>query len=107
MNAGTKELIKHIVMWKLKEFAEGGDRAENAAIIKTRLETLKDKIEQIKYLEVGININSSEGAFDAVLYSEFNCAEDLKTYKNHPEHVKISEFVSRVREGRVVVDYEA
>lgn len=93
-------------MWKLKEFAEGRDRANNASIIKTRLEALKDKIEQIKYLEVGININKSEQAYDAVLYSEFSSVEDLKTYKNHPEHVKISEFVSKVREGRAVTDYE-
>ena len=29
-------MIKHIVMWKLKEFAEGNGKAENAGIIKKR-----------------------------------------------------------------------
>ena len=33
-------MIKHIVMWKLKEFAEGAGKAANAAIIKQRLEAL-------------------------------------------------------------------
>lgn len=93
-------------MWKLKDFAGGQTKAENAHTIKTRLETLKDRIGQIRSLEVGVNVNRSEQAYDAVLISEFNSLEDLNTYKNHPEHVKISEFVSKVREARVVVDYE-
>ena len=33
-------MIKHIVMWKLKEFAEGADRARNATRLKTELEAL-------------------------------------------------------------------
>jgi hypothetical protein len=101
-----QQLIKHIVMWKLKDFAEGQTKSENLSIIKTRLEALKDKIEQIRFLEVGINLNQSEQAYDAVLCSEFSSLEDLNIYKNHPEHVKISQFVSKVREARVVVDYE-
>ena len=39
-------MIKHIVMWKLKDFAEGGSKLENAKKIKDMLEALKDKIEQ-------------------------------------------------------------
>jgi len=31
-------MIKHIVMWKLKELAEGADRATNAAEMKRRLD---------------------------------------------------------------------
>lgn len=99
-------MIKHIVMWKLKDLAEGKDKLENAKIIKSRLEGLKNIIGQIKYIEVGININESTQAFDAVLISEFDSLEDLKIYKNHPEHLKISEFVSKVRDARVVADYE-
>jgi len=102
----VNDLIKHIVMWKLKEFAEGKSKLENAQIIKSDLEALKDKIEQIKYIEVGININESEQAYDVVLYSEFNSMEDLNTYQNHPEHVKVAEFVGKVREARVVTDYD-
>lgn len=99
-------LIKHIVMWKLKDSAEGRDRLENAKIMKSSLEDLKNKIEQIKYIEVGININQTQHAFDAVLYSEFDNAEDLNIYQEHPEHLKIKEFVAKVREARVVADYE-
>lgn len=98
-------MIKHIVMWKLKDFAEGCSRKENAQKIKTMLEALKGKIEQIVYLEVGINAISSDMAYDAVLISEFEDEQQLKEYKNHPEHVKVSGFVAKVKENRAVVDY--
>lgn len=99
-------MIKHIVMWKLKEFAEEKDKLENAKTIKRDLENLQNKINQIRYIEVGININESEQAYDVILYSEFNSIEDLDTYQNHPDHVRISEFISKVRDTRVVTDYE-
>lgn len=99
-------MIKHIVMWKLKDFAEGKDKIENAEFIKMSLEELRYKIKQIKFLEVGININNSEQAYDAVLYSEFENMEDLNLYKNHPEHLKVSDFCKKVRSARVVTDYE-
>jgi hypothetical protein len=99
-------LIKHIVMWKLKEFAEGKNKLENAQIIKRDLEALQDKIKEIRHIEVGININESEQAYDVVLYSEFNSIEDLNIYQNHQEHLRVAEFVGKVREARVVTDYE-
>lgn len=98
-------MIKHIVMWKLKDFAEGLNRYENARHIKKMLEELKSKIPEIRYIEVGVNINDSDTAYDAVLYSEFDDEHALETYQKHPEHVKISSYVRKVREDRVVVDY--
>ena len=90
-------MIKHIVMWKLKEFAEGKNKLENAQIIKRDLEALQDKIKEIRHIEVGININESEQAYDVVLYSEFNSIEDLNIYQNHQEHLRVAEFVGKVR----------
>ena len=46
-------MIKHIVLWKLKATAEGAGKEENAAIIKRELEALKEKIPQIRHIEVG------------------------------------------------------
>ena len=50
-------MIKHIVMWKLKESAEGRTKQENAWMIKQELEQLKGTIREIVSLEVGINID--------------------------------------------------
>lgn len=99
-------MIKHIVMWKLKEFADGKEKQENAKIIKTGLESLQQKINELKFIEAGININNSPQAYDVVLYSQFENMEDLNIYQNHPEHIKVAEFVKKVVNERVVVDYE-
>lgn len=64
-------MVKHVVAWKLKDEAEGNNKEKNAKIIKENLERLKDVIKEIKHIEVGININTSNAAFDLVLYSEF------------------------------------
>lgn len=98
-------MLKHIVMWKFKDFAENNSKNENMQIIKERLETLVGIIPEIKKLEIGVNINTSGFAYDMVLYSEFEDEKSLEIYKNHPEHVKVSEFVAKVRDGRTVVDY--
>jgi len=98
-------MIKHIVMWKLKEIAECGDRTQNAKKMKHDLEGLKIVIPQIKHIEVGLNSLPSEGSYDIVLYSEFENEKDLEIYQKHPDHVKVAEFISTVRERRAVVDY--
>ena len=99
-------MIKHIVMWKLKNFAEGGSKDENALMVKSKLEGLRKKIKQIKVLEVGFNMNASSTTYDIVLYSEFETMEDLNKYKTHPEHKKVGDFVSKVRLERKAIDYE-
>ena len=99
-------MIIHIVMWKLKESANGASKEENALKIKENLEGLKHKIEFIKSIEVGININKSEMAYDVVLNSEFDSIDALNEYQKHPEHVKAGGFIAAVTEKRVVADYE-
>ena len=97
-------MVKHIVMWKFKDFAEGKRREENIAYVKGMLEALPEVIQEIKFIEVGANIHEDK-TYDAVLYSEFETVEDLEAYQKHPEHKKISEYVGKVRDGRIVGDY--
>jgi hypothetical protein len=99
-------MIKHIVMWKLKAFAEGASREQNAKILKTELEALKKKIPLIRHIEVGINMAPSEAAQDVALYSEFANEKDLDSYQKHPEHLRIADFAAKIRESRAVVDYK-
>lgn len=99
-------MIKHIVMWKLKDNAEGKERYENARFIKEQLEALKNDIKEIVKIEAGINIVDDPGAYDLILYSEFEDKEGLAIYQKHPSHVKVAEYIGKVRESRVVVDYE-
>ena len=98
-------MIKHLVMWKLKDSAEGVGKEQNAKKIKADLEALKHKIPQIKHIEVGVNIIASDAAYDVALYAEFANEQDLDIYQKHPEHLKAAEFVAKVRASRAVVDY--
>ena len=97
-------MVKHIVMWKIKDSAEGRTKEENIKWIKQSLENLPKSIPEIKFLEVGRNINS-DTCFDAVLYSEFENPEDLEIYQNHPEHKKIAEYIGKIKEDRICGDY--
>ena len=93
-------------MWKLKNFAEGASKDENALLVKSKLEGLKKKIKFVKTLEVGFNLVESPTAYDVVLYTEFDTVEDLNKYKTHPEHKKVGDFVTKVRLERKAIDYE-
>lgn len=100
-------MLKHIVLFKLKPSAEGASKEMHAKKIKADLEALTGKIPQIRKMEVGVNCIPGEAAYDVAIYSEFANETDLNTYMKHPEHVKVAEFVAKVRESRVVVDYLA
>jgi len=99
-------MIKHIIMWKLYEEAEGFSKKENAVRIKKILEDLSQQIPQISKLEVGLNISKSNIAYDVVLYTEFASANDLQIYREHPAHLALVDFIKNLRSERHVVDYE-
>lgn len=99
-------MVTHIVMWKLKDTAEGNSKEENAKIIKQKLEALPPKIDAIKSIEVGRDFNGSDMAYDVALYSVFADREGLETYQKHPAHLEAAGFVRSVVQARVVVDYE-
>ena len=98
-------MIRHIVLWKLAESAEGAVRQENAQKMKVMLEGLREKIPEIRTIEVGTNCNKSE-TWDVALLSEFDCLADLMVYQNHPAHKECVEFIRKVRIERSAVDYE-
>jgi hypothetical protein len=99
-------MVKHVVCWKLKDEAEGNTKLQNALKAKDMLEDLRDIIEEIKSIRVGINApGTPEGNWDLILESEFATLRDLDTYANHPEHLKVVDFIKKVVEGRICVDF--
>ena len=104
-NGKEMKILKHIVMWKFKDEAEGRTRTENAQWMKEHLEALVGQVPELLSAEVGINIRESEAAYDAVLTATFRSIRDLETYKNHPLHQEISNYCKKVRISRIVADY--
>ena len=100
-------MIKHIVMWRLLDEANGKSKQENAAGFKTRLEALIPKIDAINSMEVGIGYNEAEGpVFDMVLTTTHESREKLKEYAVHPDHQEVVTFAGGIVAERRVVDYE-
>jgi hypothetical protein len=99
-------MVKHIVMLKLKEYDNSAQKLENALKLKKALEALKIYIDELKFIEVGLNFNEKPSAYDLVLTTTFNTVEGLEAYRNHPEHKKVLVFLKTVSEQSAVVDYE-
>ncbi len=98
-------MIRHIVMFRFKEEAEGKTKAENVLATKEMLEALPAKIPQIKSSSVLLN---TEGAnpenADLILISDFDSLEDLDTYIVHPDHKAVGAFMRPLRESRAGID---
>jgi len=99
-------MVKHIVMLKLKEYDNSPQKLENALKLKKAIEDLKIYIDELKFIEVGLNFNEKPSAFDLVLTATFQSVSDLEIYRNHPEHKKVLVFLRTVTEQSAVVDYE-
>ena len=90
-------MVKHIVMWRMAESEDKEQRAKD----------IKDKIDVLVNIEVGLNFNDTDAASDVVLVSEFETKEDLNTYQNHPEHKAVgATYVRPYVAERRVCDYE-
>jgi len=98
-------MIKHIVMWKFKEEAEGRTRKENLDYVAQRLRALIPIIPEIGSMDIGQDIGVGRDTYDMALIMEFEDEAALATYQGHPEHKKVSAYVAKVREGRTCVDY--
>ena len=99
-------MVKHVVMWRLKESANGNDKATNAHLIKEKLEGLRGKVPGVVKIEVGIDWSATDSSADVVLYSEFASRQALDEYQEHPDHKAIMPFILEARSERRVVDYE-
>ena len=100
-------MIRHIVMWKLKDNAEGATKKKNAEKLKLILEGLRTTIDEIKAVEVGIQINPDNGdSLDVVLICDFETELDFQMYTRNPHHQKAINFINTVADKRYFVDYK-
>ena len=99
-------MVKHIVLLQLKDYPNKTQKLENALQLKKALEHMKVFIDEIKYIEVGLNFSENPSAYDLVLTTTFNSEQDLEKYMNHPEHKKVLVFLNQVTDKKALVDYE-
>jgi quinol monooxygenase YgiN len=96
-------MIRHIVMWRLKDTP---NKAANAVRIKQLLESLRDRIPGLLKIEVGIDFSAGETSADVVLLSEFSDLDALDGYQRHPLHVQMKPEIGHMTAERRVVDHK-
>ena len=97
-------MVRHIVMWNLKEEACGHSKEENGLEIKRQLEELQGRVPGLVSIEVGINFGADN--YDIALVSTHEDDTALDVYADHPDHQIVKGFISQVVCGRVACDYE-
>ena len=98
-------MINHVVLFKLKDYSET-ERPVLITEMKSLLEGLKGKIDELKYIEVGVNYELNSKSYDLALLTHFNSVEDLDKYRVHPEHKKVLTRFAELRLERAAVDFE-
>lgn len=99
-------MIRHIVMWTLKEHASGATRAENTERMKALLESCRGCVAGMLRFEVALAQPGRDCTADVVLNSEFESPAALDAYLQHPTHLAIKPFISAVRDTRHCMDYD-
>lgn len=97
-------MVKHIVMWSLKDEALGKCKKENMERMKSELEALNGHVPGLLSLEVGFDF--SQGEYDLALVSVHESRDALCVYATHPDHVLVKNFVAQVVTKRTSVDFD-
>lgn len=107
MKMEANHMIKHIVMFKLKENALGKTAYENALEAKRRFEEISGKIPTLRKYEVGVNAKDAPASnYEFALVCEFDDIDGLNAYQVHPEHLNFGKFIAEIKEERACIDYE-
>ena len=99
-------MVKHVILWQLKDELSVDEKAEIKAGIKAGLEGLAEQIPGLVSIKVNTNGLPSSNA-DLMLDSVFETEDALKGYSVHPAHVAVAN--SKVRpytKNRVCLDFE-
>lgn len=99
-------MVKHIILWQLKDELTEEEKVNVRAGIKEGLESLAGKIPGLVEIKVQTEYLATSNA-DVMLDSTFEDEAALKGYAVHPEHVKVAdEKVRPYTKSRVCMDYE-
>ena len=98
-------MIKHVILWKIKDEFDDAKKAEIKANAKRELEALVGKGPGLTEMHIQIDSLASSTA-DLMLDSTLESEEALKGYAGHPAHVHVADnFVRPFMEVRLCLDY--
>ena len=99
-------MVKHVILWNLKEEYSAEEKEQIKAVIKKEIEGLNGKIPGLIDIKVYTSGLASSNA-DLMLDSSFESEEALKGYAIHPEHVAVADgYVRPHTAKRSCLDFE-
>ena len=99
-------MVKHIILWQLKDEIQGEEKETVKAGIKAGLEELAGQIPGLIDIKVQTEGLASSNV-DVMLDSTFVDENALKTYAGHPAHVKVADNnVRPFTKTRACMDFE-
>lgn len=98
-------MVKHIVLFKLKESLSQEEKMSVMHQFKNAIEALPQTISFIRAIYVGLNCNPDE-KWDICLDSTFDTLEDVKKYAAHPDHLAAAGIIKDAKADRSCVDFE-
>ena len=100
-------MVKHIILWQLKDELSDAEKVSVKAGIKESLEALMGKIPGLLEIKVE-TVGLASSNCDVMLYSVFENEDALKGYANHPLHVAAADGKVRpFTKTRLCLDFEA
>jgi hypothetical protein len=99
-------MIRHIVLFKLREYDSPEKKQQAAEAVAGALMKLKSKIPVIASLEVGINEGKNPAAWDVALNTAFRSTNDLEVYQVHPDHQAFIAFNKDYSVQKAIIDFE-
>lgn len=99
-------MIKHVILWKLKDELRGEEKEQVKAGIKQGLEGLEGQIPGLIDIKVRTEYLPSSN-MDVMLDTTFEDEESLKAYATNPKHVAVADGKVRPYTAvRACMDYE-
>ncbi len=99
-------MVKHVILWTLKDEFDGEKKDDIKKGIKEGLEGLKGVVPGLIDIKVNITPLASSNC-DVMLDSSFEDEASLKGYAVHPAHVQVADTKVRpFTASRVCMDYE-
>lgn len=100
-------MVKHVILWQLKDELQEEEKKSVKAGIKAGLEGLQGQIPGLIDIKVQTEGLASSNV-DVMLDSTFVDEAALKTYANHPAHVNVADTKVRpFTKSRACMDFEA
>lgn len=97
-------MIKHVVMWRMKAQDPEQKKQDMENIRKALLALLK-KVPSLHSIQVGVNENSLNVAYDLCLITKHHNWEGLKAYQEHPNHQSVAGMIGGLTEEKAVADF--